>query len=269
MKIIATDLDRTLFPNGDQEYDGSMDTFSGMIEEKDLSLIFVTGRNLEQVLRGMEKYQPPKPDYLIGEVGTKVYTVVGGSFEEDTSYIRFIEENTQNWDRLDIIARLQSLKQLSLQEEHNQNRFKISFYLEGINESEDVINKAEELIELETPDAQIIYSVDETKGMGLVDVLPKKANKLEALEFVRKKIGADPEDIIYAGDSGNDLIPLTAGYKAILVKNAIDEVREQVTEKAKEKGIIERIYFAKGNEEYNGNYVSGIIEGLKYFGVAE
>ncbi|MFP4424606.1 MAG: hypothetical protein ACLFP2_05270 [Candidatus Woesearchaeota archaeon] len=27
MYLIATDLDRTLFPNGNQEYDGSMDKF--------------------------------------------------------------------------------------------------------------------------------------------------------------------------------------------------------------------------------------------------
>lgn len=274
MKIVATDLDRTLFPNGDQEYDGTMADFTRLIEENEMTLIYVTGRNEEQALKGMERYSPPEPKYLVAEVGTRVYNFVGDTFSEDSSYIKYIDENTKNWNRTDILSRLESLQQLTPQEEHNQNRFKISFYLHDISNAEQIITKAEELAGLETPDAHIIYSVDETKGLGLVDVLPKKANKLEALEFVRRKIGAEKDDILYAGDSGNDLIPLTAGYKAVLVKNAIDEVRNRVREEAQRKGTLDCVYFARGGFQhgirtYNGNYVSGVIEGLYYFGFAK
>ncbi len=274
MAVLASDLDRTLFPNGDQEYDGSMDDLNRIVGENNITVIYVTGRNVEQVKSGMKKYNPPEPVHLVAEVGTRVYTYVGNNFTEDSSYIQHIDTHTRNWNRLDIEARLESLKQLTLQEEHNQNRFKISFYLQAVSEAEAVVSKAEELVQQETPDAHIIYSVDETKGLGLVDVLPKRANKLEALEFVRKKIGVEKEDILYAGDSGNDLIPLTSGYKAVLVKNAIDEVRRQVQEEAERNGYFERVYFAKGVDEqdigkYNGNYTSGIIEGLFHFGIIQ
>ncbi len=274
MTIVATDLDRTLFPNGGQEYDNTMADFTRLIEENGITLVYVTGRNEEQALKGMERYSPPEPKYLVAEVGTRVYSFVGGSFAEDSSYIKYIDENTRNWNRTDLLSRLESLKQLTPQEDHNQNRFKISFYLHDISNAEAVVAKAEELAALETPDAHIIYSIDETKGLGLVDVLPKKANKLEALEFVRRKIGAEKDDIMYAGDSGNDLIPLTAGYKAVLVKNAIDEVRQHVKDEARRKGFAERVYFAegglqKGGRTYNGNYVSGVIEGLYHFGIVE
>jgi sucrose-6-phosphatase len=274
MTIVATDLDRTLFPNGGQEYDNTMADFTRLIEKNGITLVYVTGRNEEQALKGMERYSPPEPKYLVAEVGTRVYSFVGGSFAEDSSYIKYIDENTRNWNRTDLLSRLESLKQLTPQEDHNQNRFKISFYLHDISNAEAVVAKAEELAALETPDAHIIYSIDETKGLGLVDVLPKKANKLEALEFVRRKIGAEKDDIMYAGDSGNDLIPLTAGYKAVLVKNAIDEVRQHVKDEARRKGFAERVYFAegglqKGGRTYNGNYVSGVIEGLYHFGIVE
>lgn len=71
--------------------------------------------------------------------------------------------------------------------------------------------------------------------------------------------------MIYAGDSGNDILPLTYGYKGILVKNAPDEVKEEVLNIAKAAQISELVYVASGQYDEDGNYASGVIEGIKHF----
>jgi len=267
MNFIATDLDRTLFPNGKQPYDKSMSDFSEIIEKNNMKLIYVTGRNLSQILEGIKEYNPPMPEYAIGEVGTKIYSCENDSFSEVSEYIKFIGNNTRNWDIKKFKENLKKYKEIRLQEEHNQNEFKLSYYVNKETEKEKLLIKIKKALTDICSDINIIYSFDETTGRGLLDVLPLRANKMEGLEFLRRKLNVGMDDIIYCGDSGNDLIPLTFGYKAILVKNAIVEVREEVEKITKEKGTRDRVYICRGNKRYNGYYVSGIIEGLNSFGI--
>jgi len=263
MPVIATDLDRTLLPNGNQEYDGSMNLFSGIVERKGLGLVYVTGRNLEEINDAVREYGIPPADYLVAEVGTRVYCGGGGDYEEDTDWIDAVNSATKNWDVGLFQEELKAVEGLRLQEDFRQNRFKLSYYIDEPGNSDDIVKNVSETIAAICSDAEIIYSIDETKNLGLLDVLPKYATKTNALEYVREKMGAAKEDIIYCGDSGNDILPLTFGYKSILVRNAIDEVKKAV----KEKGIAEKLYIAQGGEKLNGYYVSGIIEGLVHFSV--
>ena len=115
----------------------------------------------------------------------------------------------------------------------------------------------------------ILYSIDETRDIGLLDILPKYSTKITALEYLRKKLGLEKEEIIYCGDSGNDILPLTFGYRSILVRNSIDEVKNTVKRSLEQKGISDRLYIAKGCQRLNGYYVSGIIEGLINFGIIQ
>ena len=268
MVIIATDLDRTLFPNGEQEYDGSMDRFTDLMDKSDFHLLYVTGRNKKQILDGMDRYSAPAPEYAVAEVGTKVYLFSDGTLEEDPGYIEYIESKTGIWDIEKFKESLRWTEEIRLQEEEHQNRFKISYYVEP-GRAEKAVEEVQSRLEALSADFNLIYSVDETKDLGLLDVLPTHANKLEGLEYVRRKLGAGEEEVIFCGDSGNDIIPLTSGYKAVLVRNALDEVRDQVEEEARRKGIGDRIYFARGTDVLNGYYVSGVIEGLEHFGIRE
>lgn len=269
MLTIATDLDRTLFPNGKQEYDGSMPLFKQILQEKELQLIFVTGRNLNQIQEGIQKHDPPMPSYAIAEVGTKIYACEGENFTEEKGYVDFIKENTRGWDVKAFEAALKAISELRLQEDFNQNEFKLSYYIDQPEKSKTVVENSTQIIQKTCPDSSITYSVDETKGLGLMDILPTRANKMEGIEYLRRKLGIEKDSIIYCGDSGNDITPLTFGYKAILVRNAIDEVRREVQSIAADKGISNQIYLAQGAQKLNGNYVSGIIEGLKHFGVID
>ena len=265
---LATDLDRTLFPNGKQPDDGTMPVFRRFVEEHKIPLVFATGRHLRQIEDGITRYGAPAPDYAIAEVGTRFYRREGGKLTEDADFVRHIADHTRGWD---VTAFRQALASLPLrpQPEEHQNRFKLSYFLDDLDRAGEVRQEAAERLGALTPDANIVWSIDETENQGLLDVLPRRANKMEALEYLRHRLNLRKQTIVYCGDSGNDLLPLTHGYRAVLVANAIDDVRAEVEKVAREKGLLDRTYFAAGDpgRRLSGHYVSGILEGLLHFGI--
>jgi len=267
MRVVATDLDRTLLPNGRQEYDGSMPAFCRMIKKENLKLIYVTGRNLRLVKEAVAEFKTPWPDFIVAEVGTKLYSRNNGRFVEDSEWIRRIRSVTRNWNIDHFQERLSSIKGLRIQEKDKQNEFKLSYYVDESEGSSQLVRKVTEIIKRLSKDATVVYSVNETQNVRLLDILPRSATKLTGLEYIRKRLRLKKQDIIYCGDSGNDTLPLTFGYKSILVRNAIPEVKNTVREISQQKGILDNLYIAKGCKKLNGHYVSGIIEGLIKFGV--
>jgi hypothetical protein len=267
MDVVATDLDRTLLPNGKQPYDETMPLFGKLVKSYGFPLIYVTGRNTHQIRAGIREYDPPLPRYAVAEVGTRVYEMIDGRFVEDEGYIDFIRQHTPDWDINGFRRVLSELSNLRTQEDFNQNQFKLSYYVDRLEQASDIVAEVEQRVRTVCEQINIIYSVDETIGQGLLDILPMRANKMEGLEHVRKKLAVSQDDLVFCGDSGNDLQPLTFGYRAVLVRNAIDEVREKVRRVVAEKGFPEKVYFAKGHGKLNGNYVSGVIEGMLHFGL--
>jgi len=264
LKLIATDLDRTLLPNGVDPYDDSMPLFEKIVAENNFILAFVSGRHKELVLDAMREYQTPEPDYIIGDVGTTLWLREEDDFKRDESWDRTIKSKTKNWDIESFKKKIGETDGLKIQEKEKQNIFKLSYYIHNVILSKKIVEYVKDVVlnTCECKDANIVYSIDEVKNIGFLDVLPKSATKEGALEYLRKKLSIDMDEVLYSGDSGNDILPLTFGYNAVVVRNAIDEVRNQVLEIAKEKNIEDKIYFAKGSKAFNGYYVSGIIEAL-------
>ena len=74
-------------------------------------------------------------------------------------------------------------------------------------------------------------------------------------------------DVVFCGDSGNDIFPLTAGFSGVLVRNADEQLVANV-KRACEKNPALRVYFARGGcLGLNGYYTSGVIEGCYHYGV--
>ena len=262
MFVIATDLDRTLLPNGNQEYDNSMHIFNEIVKREKPTLIYVTGRNLKEVKEAIIEYHAPLPTFLIAEVGTKIYIQKNGKFNEDKEWLDIVKSVTSNWNIDKFKEELSIIKGIRIQEEEHQNPFKLSFYLDKLDNAELIVKECTKIIKSISKDASVIFSIDETNNIGLLDIIPRNATKLRALEYIRKNNGYKKEDIVYCGDSGNDILPLTFGYKSILVRNAINEVKKAVKSICFEKNCTDALYIAKGYGKLNGNYVSGIIEGL-------
>jgi len=116
-------------------------------------------------------------------------------------------------------------------------------------------------------DEVIIYSFDSQTGKGLLDFLPQSATKQTALEYVAAEMGAEKGDVVFCGDSGNDVFPLTAGFSGVLVRNADDQLVAGVQEATRKNPDL-RVYFAKGGfKGLSGYYTSGVIEGAYHYGL--
>ena len=60
---------------------------------------------------------------------------------------------------------------------------------------------------------------------------------------------------------------MTAGFSGVLVRNADDQLVENVKKAMAEKPDL-KVYFAKGGfKGLNGYYTSGVIEGAYHYGV--
>lgn len=267
--IIACDLDRTLLPNGEWEDDGSLIKFYDFVRKnRNNILVYVSGRNLDLYKRAVDDYVIEVPDYFLGSVGTEVFINKDGILESDPEWDRYIKNKHPNWNRghiLQIISeKIIDQNNFCLQEDGLQNNYKISYYIKNINTKEKIVSTIENILLNEKINAKVIYSFDPLKKLGLVDVLPTHATKKGALEFLIKKLGKNKEDVVYSGDSGNDLLLIGSGIKTILVKNTPEEIKEVAQKLSKGN----KLYIAKGGEYGNGYYSSGVLEGLKHYGVS-
>jgi len=265
--LLATDLDRTLIPNGFEPDDDSVSLFNGWwINGYGNKLAYVSGRNLAMLDQAQADFGLKLPDFYISEVGTVIYRKNDqDQLVLDPSWSQEIRKRSPDWSRERVLNALSSVTGLILQEEEKQNQFKVSFYLKDIDNYRSKLDRINEVLDQGV--ATVVWSVDDLEQVGLVDVLPTGTTKAGALDFLRSSLGLDMLDVVYCGDSGNDITALTAGFRAIVVKNAREEVKAEVLRLAKDKGLsLDLIYLAKGRYGLSGNYGAGILEGLIYFG---
>lgn len=256
--IVACDLDRTLIPNGSAPNTDMLPALYQWVLAHEAMLVYVTGRTFELYEQAQEQYGIEQPAILLAAVGTKVYQNHNDILTEDLKWLDYVKKKHPAWDRQKIVESFKDVSIFEVQEESLQNNFKISLYTDlKISEREirQTIAQAMPILE----GVKIIYSVDPHKQKGLVDILPAIATKVGALEYVREQCRCPREDLIYAGDSGNDLLVFESGYKSILVRNAPASIKEKVKD-------VSNVYIAKGGSACgNGNYASGVLEGLEYY----
>lgn len=265
--LICCDLDRTIIPNGYQEESShARPVLRQLAEHSSIYLAYVSGRDRKLILDAIEEFHLPLPDYAIGDVGTTFYRVIDGNWQLSDDWHH---EIAQDWKGLSwqALARFfENIPELRLQGHEKQNRYKLSFYTSQNVDHKLLIKKIDAVLAEKGIRSNIIWSVDEISTNGLLDIIPVCASKLHAIKFVMRQERFLEDRTVFAGDSGNDLDVLTSGLQAILVKNAMDQVREEAIETLSEKGMRNCLYLSKGNFcGMNGNYAAGVIEGLVHF----
>ena len=266
MKILATDLDRTLLPNGSWKADDeAIDLFNELTEKHDVLIVYVTGRNLALTENAIKEFGVRYPNILCGDVGTSIRKYENGEWKFDKGWIEHVNKQSPGWDAMAIRDAVAEIDAMQEQESEHQNQFKQSYYVEH-EKKDQVLKKVGELVKGKF-DEVIVYSFDSQDGKGLLDFLPASATKRTALEYVAEEYGATKEEVVFCGDSGNDIFPLTAGFRGVLVKNADDQLVENV-KRAMNLDPELKVYFAKGNfKGLHGYYTSGVIEGAYHYGV--
>lgn len=265
--LLCTDLDRTVLPNGPQpESRGARQRFAALVARPEVTLVYVTGRHRAIVERAIANYCLPRPDFVIGDVGTTVFEVTDNGWRRWEAWEAEIAPDWAGKTTADISALLGDIKVLRLQEKAKQNIHKLSYYVPLYVHQDALIADIQQRLVAHDIRSSLIWSVDEPAGIGLLDILPAHANKLHAVEFLMQQKGFDVRETVFAGDSGNDLPVLTSAVPAVLVANASEEVREAAVRQALANGHPEALYVARGTlPGMNGNYTAGVLEGVLHY----
>jgi HAD superfamily hydrolase (TIGR01484 family) len=203
--VLATDLDGTFLGGTDAERRQFYDWIEGSRDR--VGLIFVTGRDPGYIRELTRKQRVPKPDYVVGDVGTTIAEV------DDNHFLTPIEpleaEIASAWGDagMRVQAALQGVQGLKLQS--SGFRYRVSYDMD--------------------PEQFETRALDIVAGLGLdallsagqfFDVLPKDVSKGPSLLRLLAHLEVDNRKVLVAGDTMNDLSMLTMGLPAVAVGNS-------------------------------------------------
>ena len=236
-KLIVTDIDNTLL--GDDNYTKD---FSELLKNKHEKVRFAvaTGRTVDSALSVLKENNVPHPDVIISSVGSEIYYNQEGKLIPAQGWKAHI---SFQWDRTKIKTLLNKFDFLNYQEEDTQRAFKVSYYTED-NEKNIAIVK-EELIANRIK-ANVIFSHGQ-----FLDIIPFRASKGKAIRYLAYRWNILYENILVAGDSGNDEEMLKGELLGVVVGNYSRELEELKGSK--------RVYFS------DVQYAGGIIDGIKHY----
>ncbi len=260
--LLCTDLDRTLIPNGFQPESAlARERFKCLARQKEITLVYVTGRSRALIEQAIEDYDLPQPDFAIADVGSTIYRIDASGWQQWEEWEVHI---AQDWQILahDHLSRLlNTFPELQLQEPEKQTPHKLSFYVPLETDVQELLGKITAQLDQAGINANLIWSIDEAAEIGLLDILPAKANKLHAIRFLMQQNGFGNDNTVFAGDSGNDMDVLLSDIPSVLVANANTEVKKQAMH-----ANIDTLYVARGDYlGMNGNYAAGILEGVTHY----
>lgn len=260
-EVLATDLDGTLIPlpeTPDNEND--LILLKNRLKESGSTLVFATGRHFESVIKAIEEYALPTPEWIVCDVGSAIYKRTGDHFELFTAYETHLLQTSEGMDRQAIEQALEAIKGLELQAPDHQQRFKIS-YQSAADTVDQLVDHINDHLKARGLPYECMGSLDPFSNWGLLDVLPRGVSKAYALLWLSTHADFVPDKVIYSGDSGNDYAALACGFRAIIVGNASDGLGQKVEAALLERGIEDRLYIAQGKA------TSGVLEGCRQFGL--
>lgn len=238
--LLAADIDGTLL--GDKTGETLLQEF--VAQQTGLfTLAYITGRHRASVLALIEQRRLPSPRFICSEVGTEILDLhdpsnrIGHAFSAQVS---------SAWD-LDEIYRLGLGEGIRRQEfEEGQPRFQAGFYWDARAES--LQSFYERLSPLDQVYIQASYN-------AYLDVMPIVLGKGNAVRFLQGQLGLPQEQVVVAGDSGNDRQMFETNFRGIVPVNALEELK----------------LIARQPWHYHSPYPAarGVLDGLQHFGFIE
>ena len=139
---------------------------------------------------------------------------------------------------------LQGLDFLVFQEAEGQRAHKISYYME---DKPNYLSEIHKKLDAEKLVCQVIYSHGQ-----FLDVLPLRASKGKAINYLKYKYEFASSRVMVAGDSGNDEDMIRGNNNGLVVGNHSEELEQLRGQR--------RVLFSPKT------YASGIIYGLVHYG---
>ena len=188
----------------------------------------------------MKQQHIPMPDVLVTSLGTEIH--YAPTLVLDTAWERHIDHL---WHPRIIRSVMSVLPGLKLQPKSQQNRFKVSYYIDPQT----------------APDMQQINSLLHQEGQTVnavlsfgqyLDIVPVRASKGLALRWVAEKMDIPLERVLAAGGSGSDEDMMRGNTLAVVVANRHDEELSDLEN-------AEKIFFA------TRPCAEGILEAIEHY----
>ncbi|MCF7701757.1 HAD-IIB family hydrolase [Loktanella sp. M215] len=235
--IFGSDIDHTLTGSAP-----AAAAFNAWHSKRRGLFVVATGRSIIEARRVLTDWNLPVPDVFITAVGTEIHeTDARGHWTLDREYAAMLDRDWQHGKVRSCI----SDAGISWQANEEQRRWKFGCY--GTEADADRLR-------LRLRQAGLAARVIVSHGQ-LIDVLPVNGGKGKALTFLARRFGLTAQDVIAAGDSGNDVDMLMACGRGIVVGNALPEIGHLRAEK--------HVYHARAA------HAAGVLEGLAAFGLLD
>ena len=241
-KLIAMDFDGTLLTSDKKITEKNRSTLQKYKDNKHI-IVGITARNLSSVKNVCDINIF---NYLILNNGSYIYDVendIGidiGHIDKNTlmkitnnfkdfakeidycslnKYYIYKKENVENKGFIVKINRLEDIKEVIV-------RMNIFF------KSNEEISSSRKYIENEFQDLNVfeMLDTDNNSSKRWLAINPKGIDKFKALEILCKKIEIKLEEVIFFGDSANDLSIINKVGLGVAMGNALKEVKEQAKE---------------------------------------
>ena len=206
-RLLVSDIDGTLLCCG--EPTTGLDHLKKIlsVHGNEVRLLYATGRSFTNTWPLIAVGLLPRPDGIACLVGTEVWLPPWS--EPDPGYSGLI---APCWDRAAVLDAAKRFSALDLQPAEFQNPYKASFFLD---DRSTLLGLTGELKKRKIR-AGVIYSC-----ARYLDLLPEKAGKGFAVEYLRRLWEIPCSNVLACGDSGNDLdMLLDQRFSGVAVGNA-------------------------------------------------
>ena len=198
--LLATDLDGTFLAGRQAD---RLALYRALRVRPDVTLVFVTGRGLENVLPLLNDPLVPTPSFVIADVGA---TIVHAEALQPVQPLQW--EIEQRWVGIAPITRaLSGVPGLARQRVPQERR--CSFYLDDPSRLDDVRER------LAGMECEVLFSAGR-----YVDILPTGVSKGATLRALVEYLGVAESDVLVAGDTLNDLSLFDEGFPGVVVGGA-------------------------------------------------
>lgn len=241
IRLFSCDLDGTLLGNPESAQRFKL-TWEALPAAARPQLVYNSGRTVKDTRALVNARKLPEPDFVIGGVGTELFDP-----KQRSELADFGAQFGEGWDLAKVEEIVGSMPGIERQPPEFLHPYKSSWFWHRVDR--DKIAALRQKLEAAGLKAAVVYS-----SLRDLDVLPSRATKGNALFWLCERLGIPLEQVLVAGDTGNDSsMFLLPGVKGIVVENAQPELFEAVV---KLPAFVTHQIMA-----------DGVLEGLKHFGV--
>lgn len=241
IRLFSTDLDGTILGNPEAAWRFS-EAWQAIPATRRPLLVYNTGRSVADTQAIVTARQLPAPEFIIGSVGTELHNSIYNWGDE------FSAQFSSAWRREQVDEIVGSIPGIKRQPAPDAcHPFKSSWFWARAR-PEEIADLEHRLLDAGI-NAAVIYSC-----RYFMDVVPARAGKGRALEWLCHRLDISISEVLVAGDTANDsAMFLLDGVNGIVVENALPELL-MVTN-------ADRTYLARRA------MADGVIEGLAHFGI--